>query len=60
MKVYKDGVVANATKDQLEALKAAGWSTTPEEKKTETSSEKKTSARGVKKRSLTKKSDSNG
>ena len=40
MKVYKDGLEANADKDQLPAMKAAGWSRTPpkvEEKESDTS-----------------------
>ena len=29
MRVYKDGNVAEATRDQLEAMLAGGWSRTP-------------------------------
>lgn len=31
MKVYKDGVVAKADKDQLPALKKAGWTRNPKD-----------------------------
>ena len=32
MKVYKDGMEINATKDQLPALKASGWTRIPPKK----------------------------
>jgi hypothetical protein len=33
MKVYKDGVVANADPSQIKTLEKAGWSTSPNGKK---------------------------
>ncbi len=51
MKVYKNGIVANADKIQLSALEAAGWSRTPEEDK---SSEKKSVAKNKRKPVLKK------
>lgn len=41
MKVYKNGIEALATVEQWPALKAAGWSKTPDAPKEEPSEEKK-------------------